>query len=416
MKNSILKYLLFGLFASLPFERLLTYEFLGFTLKLSYIFSVLIILYAIFHFKNLLKEKLASYEWALLVFWIISFATTFWSADKKLSLILNFVILLSFTVFFVLKRFIKIVKVNTVINFFIWLGVLTSLFAFWQFVGDSIGLAQNATGLANLYIKDIFGFPRVQSTFFEPSFFANFLLLPLALSAYSASLKTSPANITKFMIIAVAFFLTLSRGGFVALAISVVFVLVLAAIWKVVELRRTLKVFPYFLASIFISLCAIYLSAGNVGLSNYLHQAKNSADVVSENKSDEFNPTRGYTVRVALRNSFIHPFGVGTGAFGTLPEFESIRQVGNLRQTVNSIYPEMLIETGFFGLSAFLVFIGLFLRDLLLRSKKSLLLLFLSVAVTAMFVQFLSFSTYYLIYIWVFFAFAASMETYEKTK
>lgn len=409
MKNNIQRYLIYALFLSLPFERLLTFELSGFTIKLSYIFAVLLITYFLFNIKLLPREKVAPYEWALLFFWLISFTTVFWSPDKFLTLALNLVILLSFVTFFILRRVFSAVKSEMVIKIIVWLAVLTSLFAFWQFVGDLSGWSQQITGLANLYVKNVFGFPRVQSTFFEPSFFANFLLVPLYLSAYSVIKNRKVWDFATLIIIGTAFFLTLSRGGLISLAVSLVFGMVLILKWHKKYQKNIWNVFITLIVAFLISICAIYLGAGANGVERYFGQAKNSTDLVSGEKSDEFNPTRGYTVRVALKNSLTHPFGVGTGAFGTLPEFTSVREVaGNQRQTVNSIYPETLVETGFLGLIAFLTFVYLFLRDLTLRSKKSVLITSLAVATIAIFIQFLSFSTYYLVYIWVFLAFATS--------
>lgn len=410
MKNNIQRYLIYALLLSLPFERLLTFEFSGFTIKLSYIFAVLLIAYSLLNIKIIPKEKVASYEWALLIFWFISLLTVLWSPNKFLTLALNLVILLSFTTFFILRRTLSAFKIETIIRFIIWLGVFTSLFAFWQFIGDLAGWSQQITGLANLYVKNVFGFPRVQSTFFEPSFFANFLLVPLYLSAYSVIKNHKAWDFAVLIIIGTAFFLTLSRGGLISLVVSLVFGVILILKWHKKYQKNILKVFISLIVAFLISIFVIYVGAGASGVESYFGQAKNSIDVVSAEKSDEFNPTRGYTVRVALKNSLTHPFGVGTGAFGTLPEFTSIREVaGNQRQTVNSIYPEILVETGFLGLIAFLVFICLFLKDLILRTKKSMLITLLAVATIAIFIQFLSFSTYYLVYIWVFLAFAMSI-------
>jgi hypothetical protein len=127
-------------------------------------------------------------------------------------------------------------------------------------------------------------------------------------------------------------------------------------------------------------------------------------------KESQVGVTRSYTIKVALENWTKEPFGLGSGSFGSLPEFEEIRNQGNLRQTVNSIYPEILVEQGVQGLLLFVFFVGSFLWLLVthvFRNNSFLGLIFFCIS-GAIFVQFISFSTLYLVNVWVLLGLAMS--------
>jgi O-antigen ligase len=315
-------------------------------------------------------------------------------------------------VFFAVRRMAKKENLESYLNIFVWLGVLTSLFGLWQFFGDSYGISTKYTFLAGIYIKDLFGFPRIQSTFFEPGFFANFLLIPIFLSVYKYFKSGRPAYLFALFLTSLAFFLTLSRGGLYSLLISLFLLLVLVTVYNRELIKKIIPALLMVVFAFFLSLASIYFVSSNKGLSNYGKQSVKSSDlVVNGGQASKDALSRSYTISVALKNWKENKWGAGTGAFGMLPEFESVRASGNPFQTVNSLYPEILVEQGIQGLIVFLSFLGLIFVFLIKKAaKRDILYLVFACIFSGMFIQYVSFSTLYLVYVWVFLGLAMRME------
>lgn len=396
----------FLLFVSLPFERVLTFDFLEFTLKLPYIFAIIAIGYFFLvsiKDKSLQRPDKVEKVLALFIGW--SFLSVVWSVDKEKTLIVSSMFLLMGLLFFVIRRTLSEAK-DFYFQLFIYLGVFASIFALWQFFGDSFGLSSKLTLLGPAYTKALFGFPRVQSTFFEPGFFANFLLIPIFALVNRFSIGANDRkSVVFFVVMLLAFFLTLSRGGIISLAAGLLLFCLFILIYKrsrAVSLAK--PVLLMFFAFLLAILCVFAVAKG-IGVKAYLHQTINSEDMAQYKEGDSDRlMVRSYTIRVALENWRQHPIlGVGTGAFGALPEFARIRTEGNMRQTVNSLYPEILVEEGVVGLVLFFIFIAmviwLILKEQGLDSTDKIIF---TVAVIALFLQFASLSTVYQTYIWVF--------------
>ena len=433
--DKLLSFLLLLLFITLPFERILTFDLAGFTIKPPYIAGILLVIYFLyFVVSRKIKVKLESYDYAAIAFILFSYATFFWSIDRIKTLIISSMFLFVYLIFLSVRNFACChserseesqrsfarhtqpssgsrddkLKIDPYSIYFIWLGVACSLFALFQFFGDSFGLSQSVTGLSNLYTSSVFGFPRVQSTFFEPGFFANFLLIPIFINMSRLGFKRS--YYLSFLIIFVAFLLTLSRGGFFAFMIAYI----VAAILIIIKKRNNILIYrslALMIASALLALLSIWFVSGSQGLSNFSNQTTNAQDLVAGTSQENVqNFTRNATIKIAINNWKKNIFGIGTGAFGSLPEFDRTRELGNQRQTVNSLYPEILVEGGTQSLAAFIIFIGLLIVTFFKTYWKTgdLKVLFFAISILAIFLQYLSFSTLYLIYVWVFLGLAAA--------
>lgn len=395
---------------SLLFEYVLTWTTsIGYTLKLPYIFGIILLVY---FFTLVLRKKIEitfkTEELILFLFVLSSFATVFWSIDKAKTLTVSTMLLFVSLTFYALRRLINKKEAGKALNFFVMLGFLSSLFALYQFFGDALGLSQKFTFLNDRYVSNLFSFPRVQSTFFEPGYYANFLFIPFFLSIYYYIKTKEEKYLFLLFFNALAFFLTLSRSGFYSLLLG--FGILFFTFWVKKEasvFKKIIAPSKMIFASFLIALLAIWSVSGSTGINNYFNQTKNVSDFVELNDENKELVTRSYTMKVAFLNFKEHPFGIGTGAFGSLPEFQKIREEGNPRQTVNSLYPEILVESGFIALLLFIAFIVYILYLLIIqKGKNSILSLFLGVTTLAIFFQFVSFSTVYLVYIWVFLALA----------
>jgi len=293
---------------------------------------------------------------------------------------------------------------------FIGIGLACSLFSLWQFFGDILHLSPSLTFLGDDYVSGVFPFPRVQSTFFEPLFFANFLQIPLFLSLYQMTRKANWRLIISLFIIGLAFFLTLSRGGIIAYTVVLVFV----GGFLFLYLRNLRKAFLNYLLvlliSLLVALSIIFSFTGKDGIKTYFKQVINNTDMVDYTEAfSKTKVTRSYTIKVALETWSKHPLGIGNGAFGSLHEFDwVVKEQGNRRQTVNSLYPEILVELGFIGLFLFLAFLGTtFWRYYSDFKQGRAISLFFAGIILAMFIQYIAFSTLYLVYLWVFMGLAS---------
>ncbi|MFA7253004.1 MAG: O-antigen ligase family protein [Patescibacteria group bacterium] len=407
------------LLLALPFERALTFEFMGFTMKPPYFLAIALLVIFLWQIIFLEKKvRLQKEEIFLYAFVLWSFATVFWSIEQRHTVIVSSMFLFMAFLYSTVKRLnLNFTHQEKYLQIFIWLGLAVSIIAIYQFFGDMLGLPQKYTLLSDLYTKDLFGFPRVQSTFFEPGFLANFLLIPIFLNIRAIIHAKNKMHFLSLFVIGLAFFLTLSRGGIFTLVVGLV-TFSLGFIFSGGKEKpiQFLRYFVTILSSLVFAVLLIFLFARSEGAKNYLSQVINTEDAREVNHEYIQLAARSYTVRIALQEWRKNPlFGVGTGAFGALPEFATIREQGNTRQTVNSLYPEVLVEEGLIGLGLFIAFLLSALISLRRRLKMNYLLyLTFSCIIFAIFLQYISFSTLYLVYVWVFLGLAMSSNHNDK--
>jgi len=413
------------IFLSLPFERLLTIEVYGFTLKMSYIFAILFIVVALITFAKK-KLTLRAEEIVLGLFILVSFLSAFQAVDPKRTIMISSLFLLMGLIYFFLRRFLPRDS-SFYRQIFIFTAFACSIFALWQFFADVYDLPFSF--LRDAYTKQNFGFPRVQATFLEPLYFANYLLIALYFNIFE--LLQNPKNkrilTISLFFIALAFFLTLSRGafwGFVASALMTVFGTMYFA---KSYLRRLMHYLAIILISFVFTLAFVKVFSVGDGLSNYLSQLVKSekltsvflsalsnnntrvveVSVIPDNQNEltlEAITNRDYTTKVATQTILKNPLGIGVGNFGLLPEFKDVLATGSY-QTVNNLYLEILVENGYIGLILFITFLFIIAVELLKKvMRKDLVSIFYLVTFLALFIQYLTFSTLYIIYIWVFLA------------
>lgn len=387
--------LLTFLVLTLPFERIFAFEFSGYTIKLSYIFGILLLLYFLYQIiRDKITISLYKEEIYLLLFVFLTILTTWWSIDWPRSKVISLMILFSASLFFALRRLIDFDSRQKLFSLFIIIGFLVSTFALWQFFVDKTFLS-HFSFLRPEYTSAVFGFPRVQSTFLEPLYLANFLLIPIFLSIYILITKPLFKNYLYLIFIATAFFLTLSRGAFLALAVSLVLFLVIMAIGRT-GISKLIRPFLIIILSFGIAVLSILSVGGRNGLAKYFGHAAIDDIATGESVID-----RKDTMRISTKQFYLHPFGIGAGAFGALPQFRSdIASEGY--QTVNNLYLEILAEEGFLGLLFFVLFLIYYLINMVRGDTKDKLFLMVSLSlITALLIQYLFFSTLYIIYIWV---------------
>jgi O-antigen ligase len=127
---------------------------------------------------------------------------------------------------------------------------------------------------------------------------------------------------------------------------------------------------------------------------------------VADVSTGESTLDRFYLTKIAWQQFLKHPWGIGTGAFGALPEFTEKVIVGDY-QTVNNLYLEVLVEEGIIGFLIFIFFLTLLIKNLSVKiqEKNFAALIYLVIGV-AIFVQAVSFSSLYILPIWAYLALA----------
>lgn len=394
--------ILIGFF--LPFERIGSVE-LGFaTLRISQILAVISIFSWIAH-------SISKGSWKIVrnpVFWpILIFLGLAWLSLINTPNAERSIVVLSFTAFtIVVSLFLPNIltseaKLKTMLTaIIIGMGV-TCVFGIYQFAGDLAGLPTSLTGLRELYTKDVLGFPRIQSTALEPLYFANYLLLPLSLLLTLFLKKHSPfsrnVSLLLLSLAGINFVLTVSRGGYIAGAVSVLFI-------AAFTLRQLLTVRNLVTVVVVVALVGgisvRFLNQGEA-LEKFVEHAQNIFGGASYSERVE-------TYEIAYRAILEHPLlGIGMGGFGPYASYHPYVVPSQGYQIVNNEYLELAAENGILGLLAFVVI----LVTLAVRTVKAYqvtrssflksVIIGLSAALLGILIQYNTFSILYIMHVWV---------------
>lgn len=298
---------------------------------------------------------------------------------------------------------------------------LVALFGLYQFAGDVVGLPPTLTGLREQYTNSVFGFPRIHSTALEPLYFANYLLIPIALGFMiwvtarpdpSKRLQLRKIKISHrtillgiLVISVLALILTLSRGGFLGLAAT-------GAVLLALSWRRLFKWKNFIPIALIVAVAALgvigFLNfSGNFSLDKFWQQATEYKTGTSvEERYDAYGEAKN------LWEEDIY-FGVGIGNFGPRVAPSDYVMPTEGWAIVNNETLEILAETGIFGLAAIA---GLFLlviwraiaglararriADEKARTYLVAVLGGLLAALIGIMAQYQTFSTLYLLHVW----------------
>lgn len=389
----------------LPFERFGSVELGGFTFRASQLFLLITILALVIHvFSGRIRLRVPRLLLTLLLFFVGAVC-----ALPQSVYLFRGVTTLVFTLF-TLALVVVIPtlitnkqKLLVVVKSLLLGAIVTSAFGMFQFAGDLAGLPQELTGLRDLYTKDVFGFPRIQSTALEPLYFANYLLLPLALAIVVLLKKIRPLLPFALVLLPLSlpvFVLTLSRAAFIA-------GLVLLGILGFVFLRNVLRPTTLILISVLIVLTFF----GVTYALSLTGDEQVSVETFSQHVTNLFEGAsfadRASTNLQAIDLIAEHPFGIGPGNFGpaiaTHPRVEP--EGGWL--IVNNIYLEVLVETGIIGFIGYIGFIlaaiGSGIRTFLSPRQDEMIRFFIlavTAALISIMIQYLTFSIVYIMHIW----------------
>lgn len=396
---------------ALPFERLGAIEYGGITVRISQLLLLLLLAATIVRLPLKNRRGVRNPLFIPVLLFVATLITSLLASPYiGRSVTVAGYIIFTATIAFLVPYHVRTKQqVHTVLAILLASALCVSVFGLFQFFGDLAGLPQSVTGLRDLYTKTVLGFPRVQSTAYEPLYFANYLLLPIivALSFLLAGGKTyfKKSHLAAFLaIVGSSFVLTVSRGAYIALAAGMLVLLV--AYWKRL-------VHPARIAL----LLALLMAGGTGGHMMLTATGQNAATEVSmfaEHTTDIFSGAsfeeRAFTMERAWIYFTNRPlFGNGVGAFGPLLAPTTYAPPEHGWAIVNNEFLEIAAELGLAGLIAFVLILGVLasraikaLRLAPTPTERALHIALLATLV-AIVVQWQTFSTLYIVHIWFFF-------------
>lgn len=403
---------------ALPFERIPSFEVFDATIRPSVIIGLVLIVRVAY----LLATKKARFSFGFPEKLIIAFMA--WLAllvpesiniNRGVSVLLfnSFTIVLALSVSLLFNK--KYIKPIIYSLFLSALGVC--LFGLFQYLGNLYGLPNSITGIRQMYSWQVFGFPRIHSMALEPLYFASYLLLPFC-AAFCLALDSKQKIISQKLAGSLLFlfsfiiFMTVSRGALYAMAGALLIGSALFAKLKLTSLRQILSSCAVILVGIGLGLLAMNfmskiptdtastIKSGQKGTSAYFEHAKNT----SLDDNDGRAMSRQKAIDIVSTEQAVLLLGVGPGQFG--PVVQSNIPKGGKWTIVNNLPLELLVETGLVGLLLVVVFIAtMIFKGLQLGLSKpsnqtSLFAAIISLYLISQAIQYQSYSTLYVIYIW----------------
>lgn len=393
----------------LPFERVGSYDWGSMTIRVSQI--LLIVTLAAWLVRQILDKKIVFVRnpvfWPLIIFLLINLVSLTQAENpERSSLVLIFIGFTALASLLVPNLLTSEKRLRRLVTIILVSATLVSLFGLYQFFGDFLGLPTTLTGLRTLYTKDILGFPRIQSTALEPLYFANYLLIPIALAlVLFLSRESKIKNLWLIALIAltiVNLVLTVSRGGYLALAGA----LIVIAVFYLKKLL-TIKKITILLAVLVLVWLVVTRALGFQGEALNLETFKNHVSNVFYGASyQERVETLTQANLAFLKNPLI---GIGVGGFGPFMAAHPYYQPTDGWPIVNNEFVEILAETGLLGLLSFIIILlVLFFRSLkAVQQCQNQYLKAIMIALLAAFIgiiiQYQTFSTLYVLHIWFLF-------------
>jgi len=364
IKKDLNRFLLIGLAFSLPFERIPSFDVLGITVRLSVIFSALIILRTLYLvYCRKIKLSFAFYDKILIAFicWIALIIPVSINLNRAFSVFV-FVLFAVVTAYCISLIFRK-EYIRPIVSAMFFASAIVVTFGIYQYLGDIFNLPPEYTGLRDRYTWKVFGFPRIQAFSLEPLYMAAFLLLPFSYAVVQLLSKKSfyrnNALILIILINSFAIFMSVSRGGIYAMILSSVFISLFLLFRKKTSLVKIIKLAIMILISFVLSIAIInYLNKpassfteGKRGTSAFVDQLQNT----SVGEGDERSAARKKALSILNENKSSFIFGIGPGQFGPYVQNNSTSTYG--WTIVNNLTIELLLETGVVGLLLITVFI-----------------------------------------------------------
>ncbi|HNT30136.1 MAG TPA: O-antigen ligase family protein [bacterium] len=401
----------------LPFERVGGFDIGGMTIRLHQVWALLTLASWIGQkiIRGELRFRANPLFWPLFLFILGNFASLLNAINLTRGLFVTaftiFVIITSFMIAELVDTRDKAVRVFRVLFFS---AVLVSLFGLFQWIGDEIGLPPSITQIrVGWYNKGVIGMTRLHSTALEPLYFANYLLvvLPPALSLLLhhviRRVKQDHATVTPVpyavmligsMVIGLAFLLTISRGGYLALAMSCLVLFIFS--FKQFFTPRILALGVIGAGALLLVGGVIGISSSKLNLEYMLYRATHFVETTSDWERLE-------AYEAAYEAFTLSPwFGYGPGNYGAYRVDQYSGSPDEGWGIANNEYLELLAEVGLFGFITLVVALLLWtIRNLAAQGRAQdqivrTLLIGSLASMAGIALQYMTFSTLYIMHIW----------------
>ena len=294
-------------------------------------------------------------------------------------------------------------------------SILLSLFGLYQYIGNYIGIPGSLVGLSAPYVKDVLGYPRIQSTEVEPLYWGNYLIFSITLSIaiitfrkkYKATNNLLKLALISFILSSINLVFTYARGAWIGEGIAIIVFLLLYIYIKKINKKIVLSAIGV--------LIILIIGFFTLLKTNHLPSSIKNVVTRAENLS---SPDRIYLDTNSIEAFIRHPLiGIGDGGFGpfmsqnpfVMPPQNYTQIEGFGWAIVNNEYLSILTNTGILGFVLF----AIFMFTLLIRSFKAIrkkinnidqetIILIASLSsMIGMFAQYATFSVIYILQIWM---------------
>lgn len=400
----------------LPFERIPSIDLFGISLRLSFIVAAVLIARATVSIVRNRFEVLRNDEAVQLlvafVLWVLVTSAASINTTRAIQVA-------TFTAFTIaaavaIRELYRPSYLPAIINALLVSSAIVGVFGILQYFGNMAGLPDSITGIRSLYSWQIFGFPRIHSTALEPLYYCSYLLIPTAylLMELFDKKKKDVKHVLLYVLLVTSIFISLSRGGIIAFIGMFIIGALLTTIRRRITIKNILAALALTAMAAVISLTIISLVSreplnktitnGEVGAVGYATQIKKTS---LDGSGDDRGVMRNNAILILKEDNVRLVVGIGPGQFGPYIQDNTPAGDGGWK-IVNNETLELLVEYGLIGFCLLLAFmVTVMIRAWkatgLDEGSRSLTTLALMSYMGALVIQYQTFSTLYIMHVWV---------------
>lgn len=396
----------------LPFERIPSLDVSGITLRLSQFVALALIfvsMKAIYEFyrtrphlpRLLLPAFLGSYLLSMLLANDLKRATTVFVFTVFVALVAS-----------VIAATLSANQLPRLEKYLYATTVVVLAFGFYQYIGDVMGINPAFTGLRAIYVKEIFGFTRIQSTALEPLYYGSFLLIPYCLLLARHLIQSRKTAITHnilMMLVVVQLLLTVSRGAIYGGVMATIVLIGYLSVSKKTTVRRVAAVAGMLVAAALAAIALTWLSSYFVK-DKKIDAGKKTTKLIEQTGNFDSQDDRVRNRTIAIQVFKEQPvLGIGPGGFSSYAVTIYPPYAKQAPIIVNNEPLELAAEAGIIGLGLFVLFTGWsyvavagkYLTSKFKNQAAKYWVPAILVYVIALAIQYQTFSTLYVMHVWV---------------
>lgn len=398
---------------SLPFERIPSIDVFSVTVRASQLIASALILVSVVPVIQFYKALPRLPRLLLPVFLLSYLMSALMATDLKRA-----VMILAFTIFVALvgSSIAATFTSNELPRLEKYLYISTTVVlvvGFYQYFGDVFGLSPALTGLRDIYTKEVFGFPRIQSTSLEPLYYGSFLLIPYCLLIAKRLVGKDSRWWEELLLgtIACQLVLTVSRGAIYSAVVTFGLLVLGLLATKRASFRKAVTTLGIILIGVAVALVLTWGASRPV-------DSKTKKFTATEKTKKLVQQTSNFTSqndRVRNRKLASQAFkenpvlGIGPGNFSQYAIAKYPKYKKAVPVIVNNEPLELLAEAGVVGFILFILFAGWtwllvalgYIKNQFTDKNLVYWAPALTVYAVALAIQYQTFSTLYVMHVWV---------------